>query len=166
MHMSQIQAEIERINASWSALEQVIHSFRDEQLTRLKRDRWTIKDHLAHIALAEQYWVALVNGQPPHDLFGTTRETLLSASEDELNELGARHMQARSLAQVMELHHDAHQQLLATLASLDDGDLLKPSVLYGREIVGMTMLDTLRGNTYEHYDTHRAWLEAFAAVVS
>lgn len=60
----------------------------------------------------------------------------------------------------MELRQKSHQQLLDTVAALTDDHLQKPYAPYG-EPLGPTMLDTLRGNSSDHYDTHRGWLEAF-----
>jgi uncharacterized damage-inducible protein DinB len=154
-----LSTEVERIESAWRALDQVISSLSEEQLTKLKKDRWAIRDHLAHIALAEQYVVAIFTGQPPHPLFGTDQETLLHSSDDELNEMGYQLTKSLPLSQVIDMRRNSHQRLLDTVAGLTDADLQKPFAPYG-EPLGGTWLDTWRGNTYEHYDAHRGWIEA------
>ncbi len=156
---SLLKTEIDYLNDSWAVLEKVIRSLSEEQLTVLKRDRWSIKDHLAHLALAEQFCVAAFNGQPLHEAVGTDEETFLRSSEDELNEIGYQRTKSSPSSQVIAMRQEAHQQLLDTVARLTDADLQKPYSPYGSEPTGMTMLDILRGNTYEHYALHRGWIE-------
>jgi hypothetical protein len=158
-----IQQERERIMASWDALENVIKSCTEEQLTTLQKDRWTVQDHLAHIALAEQFVVAEVQGQPPlHEVVGTDQNTFLNSSDDELNEIAYQRDKSLGLKQVLERRALAHQALLDAVARLSDDDLNRPYAPYGNA-TEMTRLTILRGNTYEHYDAHRGWIEAMLA---
>jgi len=158
-----LNTESERINQSWAALDAIVGALSGEQLISVKKDRWSLKDHLAHIALAEQYCTAAFNGQPLHEPFGTDPETLMRSSEDELNEIGYQRTHALSLSQVMDMRQQAHQKLTHMLTRLGDADLQRRFSPAGSEDTGTTMLDILRGNTREHYDTHRRWIEAALA---
>jgi hypothetical protein len=160
---NQLNAEVERINDSWAALDRVIRVLSEERLVMLKWDGWSLKDHLAHMALAEQYCLAALHEKPPHTVFGINAEALLRLSEDELNEIGYRRTHALSLAQVMDMRQQAHQALMHTLTRLGDADLQRRFAPAGSEDAGATMLDILRGNTYAHYDAHRGWIEAALA---
>jgi uncharacterized damage-inducible protein DinB len=157
-----LAVERERIETSWSALDQVIRALSDDQLTMLIQERWSIKDHLAHMALAEQYCRAGLLGQPPHVPLGVDPQTLLGSSEDELNELCYQQTKGLSTTQVLTLRSTAHTELLDALAAITDSDLDKAFAPYG-EPLGMTLRDILRGNTYEHYELHRSWIEKMAA---
>lgn len=155
---SVVKNEIECLNEAWDALDEIVQTCTTEQLTTLGRDRWTIKDHLAHITYAEQFVIASLMGEPVDKALSTDRNTVLTASDDELNQVGYELYKALSEEQVLAMRERVHQELMGGLARLGDDDLLKPFAPFG-EPLGGTLLDVLRKNTYEHYDTHRVWLE-------
>jgi len=158
-----VSSELERIQQSWAALDETLGGLSEEQLTGIMKDRWSLKDHLAHIALAEQYCAAALDERALHEPFGTDPDTLMRSSDDEINELGYQRTRPLSVGQVQQLRRQSHQALLDTLARHVDADLQKPFAPYGSAPTGMTLLDILRGNTYVHYDTHRGWIEAMLA---
>lgn len=154
----QLDSEIERIHASWNALEQVIRGLTDADWVQVTDGKWSVQDHLAHIALFEQYSNAILRQEPPHIPFGIDAETLLKLNEEELNEVGYERTRALATNEVEELRRKAHHELLETLKGLSDDDLAKPCAPYGKPL-GPTCLDTLRGNSSLHYDEHRPWIE-------
>lgn len=159
-----LRIEVDRIRESWEALSRVVDALSEDQLTRLGRDRWLIKDHLVHMALAEQFCLAAFSGQPLHQILGTDQDTMLRSSEDELNEISYQQHKSLPLSQVMDMRQKTHRLLLDTVAGFSEDALQKPYAPYG-ETTGMTMLDILRGNTYEHYDLHRVWIEEITGQV-
>lgn len=154
-----LQSEIERVGASWTTLDQVVRSLSDEELTVPQKDRWSIKDHLAHVALAERFCSAAFLDRPLHESLGMEKDAFLRSSEDEINEFGYQLYKSTSLPEVMALCQETHRELVNTLAGLSEADLQKPFAPYGSEPTGTSMLDVLKGNTYDHYDVHRGWIE-------
>lgn len=159
---NQLDKEIQRVQDSWNALERVLGNLTDGQWVELTDGRWSVKDHLAHIALAEQYARAALRGEPPHELFGIEPETLLKLSDDELNAALHPRIDALTTDEVKALVGQSHQELLDTMANVSEEILEQPYAPYG-EPLGLTMLDILSGNTYVHYDLHREWIEAIVS---
>lgn len=155
-----LRTELERVGQSWTTLDELVRSLSDEQMTEFKQDRWSVKDHLAHLAVAERFCRAALQERSLHESVGTDRETFLHSSEDELNEIIYRHYQSTPLSDILTLRQKAHEELFDTLTRISDADLQRPFARNGSEPTGMTMLDVLSGNTYQHYDAHRGWIQA------
>src|SRR5215210_246839 len=64
---------IEGINGAWSNLERTIAGSDEEALTTPGGDRWSVKDHLAHIESWERYLLALLERRSPSILTPTAR---------------------------------------------------------------------------------------------
>ncbi len=155
-----INIEMERISTAWERLESVVAPLTIEPLTRLTRDRWSIKDHLVHIMLAEQFCIAALRDEPVFLAIGVDKETYMRSTEDELNEIGYQFSLTLSPNDALARWQAVHRQLLDCVTGLKDQDLLERFAPSGLEPTAMSMLDILRGNTYEHYDLHRGWIEA------
>ena len=83
---------------------------------------------------------------------------------DAINEIVYEREKDRSAPDVLADYRQAHQELLAALAGLTEADLLKTYSYYQPdepgEDSGAPIVRWIAGNTYEHYDEHRAWIEA------
>jgi uncharacterized protein (TIGR03083 family) len=157
-----------RIERSWAELERTIGRLGDAQLTG-PRDGggWAVKDHLAHLAAWERSMAYLLRGRPRHEGLGVDERTYLEGDEDEINDAIFRLGRDRPLPETLADWRETHRQLLATLAGLGDADLQKTYSDYlpdepGEE-TGEPIVGRLAGNTYEHYDQHRGWIEALVA---
>jgi hypothetical protein len=154
-----------RMAEARTALEQILSRLSEVQLTaRDAQSGWAIKDHLAHLAAWELGIAALLQHRPRWEAMGLDKVTVASHETDELNEIIYRQNEDRSLAEVRAYFHEAHQQMLTTLASLSDADLLKTYSYYQPDEPGDDsgdpILNWIMGNTYEHYAEHQAWIEA------
>lgn len=152
-------------------LEQTIGRLSEAQLTTPDpKSDWTIKDHLAHLATWEVGIAALLQRQPRWEAMGLD-ETMVAANKmDELNDIIYQHHKNRPLAEILAYFHETHRQMLAALAGLSDEDLFKPYAHYQQtsahyqspgtdEFRNRPIIDWVIGNTYEHYDEHRAWIK-------
>jgi hypothetical protein len=152
----------ERIHRQWAALEETIGRLTDTELTAPGRNgEWSIKDHLAHITGWEQYLLAVLNGEPAHEVFGIDQVTYESLDTDGLNaQLHAR-TKDHALAEVLDASRRIHERVLGSLADLSDADLHRPMAeFWDAPADSRPLLWKIAGNTYEHYAEHRAWILA------
>ncbi len=152
---------VARIRQSRAALEQALGRLSDEQMTQPGPDGWTVKDHLAHLTAWEQGIAALLQGHPRHTAMGVDEATFLQGDEDQTNAMIVECNRERSLADVMRACEDSHRQIIALLEGMEEAALFLP---YSHYQPGVDRKDPVVywvvGNTFEHYDEHRRWIEA------
>jgi uncharacterized protein (TIGR03083 family) len=156
-------ALLARIRRSRAALEATLQPLSAAQMTTpAPHDGWSVKDHLAHLTAWEQGIVALLQHRPRWAAMGLEEGAI--GDEDEINAMLHQAAKERPLAEVLAAFHDSYSQMLVTLDGLTDADLFRTYSHYqpeepgeddGRPIIGWII-----GNTYEHYDEHRGWIEA------
>jgi hypothetical protein len=151
-----------RIQHSRLALERILAALTEAQMTTPGPTGWTIKDHLAHLAVWEWGIVALLNRQPRFAAMNLDAAVVQGMTEEEINEVIYQQHAALSLAQVREQLDTAEREMRQALGRLDDQDLLKPYASFlpegsaGRQD---PVLYAVAGNTYEHYDEHREYIQ-------
>lgn len=152
---------MDRMAETRRELESFVGSLTDEQLTRPGKDGgWSVKDHLAHLAMWEAGVAALLRREPRWEAMGLTRDFVSRSSEEEINAAIERRHKALSLAEVRQLFADSHQAMLDTLESLTTEDLHRPVNFYepgknDRPVGGLVI-----GNTTDHYAEHLPWIRA------
>lgn len=159
-----------RIEQSRRALEGRIGELSAAQLTGPKdRAGWSVKDHLAHLAAWERSIAYLLRGRPRHEGLGVPEVSYLGTDgtdEDGINAIIHGRTRDWPLAEALESFRDAHRQLLAALGPLTYEDLLEPYSHYlpdePGEDDGTPILRRILGNTAEHYEEHRPWIEALS----
>jgi hypothetical protein len=156
-----------RIDASWTALQGFIDGTDPMKLTESRdAEGWSVKDHLSHIAAWERSMLYLLQGRPRHEGLGVDEQLYLDGGFNEIN--AAIHDQTtdRSLDEALADLRWTHEQLLDQIDRLTDADLRQTYSHFlpdepGDE-TGEPILGRLAGNTYEHYDEHRDWMESIA----
>ncbi len=155
-----------RIDHAWSQLEQTIQRLSDEQLTASHEDHgWSVKDHLVHITAWEQSLLALLQGRDRDQALGVGDTGNQNMESDEANDIIYRRNRQRTLADVQTAFAHSHSDVVAAIAALSDADLHKPYSHYQPNdppdnddpVIGWIV-----GNTYEHYDEHRSWIQSLA----
>jgi hypothetical protein len=124
---------IEGINRAWSNLERTIAGSDEEALTTPGGDGWSVKDHLAHIEGWERYLLALLERRSPSTAIGIDLDTYRSTEDDALNELLIEPAKMQPLSQVLADLRRTHEQLLAAIAALPEGDLERLAAHYQPE---------------------------------
>jgi uncharacterized protein (TIGR03083 family) len=158
---------LSRIGESWDELQDTIARLSHDQLTGPSdAGGWTAKDHIAHLAAWENSMVSLLQGEPRHEGLGVSEQTYLEGSEDEINDDIFQRVRDLSLAEVKNTLDEVHREMLSLLDTLSDEDLQKPYSHYlpdepGKDD-GSPIIDRVSGNTHEHFDTHRAYIERIA----
>lgn len=154
-----------RIESSWAALESVIGGADPVKLTESRdAEGWSVTDHLSHIAAWERSMLYLLQGRPRHEGLGVDKQLYLDGGFDEINAAIHDQTKDRSLDDALADLRWTHEQLLSQLDRLSDADLRQTYSHFlpdepGQE-TGEPILLRLAGNTYEHYDEHRGWIEA------
>jgi hypothetical protein len=154
---------LERIQQAWTALEQTIGRLSDEQMTAPEADGgWSVKDHLAHITAWEQYLLAVLEGRPLHEVMGLDEARYRAIDTDGLNVVIFERDKDRPLPEVLATFRQSHEQVLAALARLTDPDLFKPFAHYqpGYPDRAFPVINSIIFNTYDHYQEHRAMIQA------
>jgi len=149
-----------RIREARAALDRTVDRLAEAQLTAPGPDGWSGKDHLAHLAAWEGKIVAVMEGRPAHEGLGLDEATYRGANIDEINARLHERDRARPLPDVLATYRRTHGRLLATLEALPEAELTRP---YESADAGDVLADGIDGNTYEHYEEHRAAIEALAA---
>lgn len=156
---------LDRIERARASVDDVIGGLGDVQLVAPGPDGgWSVKDHLAHLAVWEAGMAALLQRRPRYAAMQLDENAYLSTDEDGLNAIIHQQNQGRSLGAVRAAVREAQRELLTALGSLTDADLFKTYSHYqpdeAGEDSGAPIVGWIAGNTYEHYDEHRAWIEA------
>jgi L-alanine-DL-glutamate epimerase-like enolase superfamily enzyme len=146
---------------AWGELTHFVDQLSETQLTRQDASGWTIKDHLAHLIPWAAGMTALLHRQPRWPAMGIDDTLHRTLEIDELNALLHQQRKDRSLRAILLELADAHQQLMATVASLSDADLRQPYAHYqpGENSDNHDpVIGWIVGNSFEHYREHLAWM--------
>jgi hypothetical protein len=143
------------IQAEYAQFESLITPLSEAQLcTSPFEGEWSIKDIMAHIAVWEQLctrWLEeVVHGVTPQPS---------ERIDSESNERIYRENRDRSLAEVQELFHHAHQQLLhqvnLLVQTFSEEDLNTPHrFAWTKAWPGSSLIAVIADNSYEHYYDH------------
>jgi len=155
---------LERIHASWVALEQTIATLDDEELISPDGDSgWAIKDHLAHVSAWDESAAAMLTGRPRHTALGVSEETYREGT-DAINRAIYETTKDRLLADVLADMQATHRHALAAIERLSDDELRRAYAEFlpnePRGDKRTPMLHRVPNSTCAHYDEHREWIEA------
>jgi hypothetical protein len=152
---------IDRVQIGWAALEHVVASLSETQLTTPGPGGWAIKDHLAHIGEWENALVAVLSRRPQSEAFRLDAATFAQVGEnvDQINDLLYQRSRTLSISEVQANARAAHAELLAALDKLTDADVQNTLAGYGGEPTDdRLLLAKIAGNTYAHYAEHAGWI--------
>ncbi len=153
---------LDRMQAGWDDLNTYVDSLTDQQLTGpTDAAGWTVKDHLIHLAVWEDSVFALLEGLARHDYAGVDQAIWESGDFDRINAVIQQRFRNMPVDAMKRTHADVHTRLVRKIESLSDADLHRPYSYYqptsthDDEVIGWII-----GNSYEHYDEHRPWIDA------
>jgi len=156
---------MEQIDLSWTALQDALGQFNEEQLTT-KKDAagWAVKDHLLHLARWEGSTLALLQGNSRHEALGVDEALYLSGDEDAINAALFKQGAGLSAQEALAQLRDGHAEMMALLRTLSEADLFKPygSYVPGRADDGPPVINWVYGNTAHHFAEHLPWIETLA----
>lgn len=124
---------------------------------------WSAKDHVAHLAMWERSMVYLLTGRSRHDGLGIDQETYLSHDYDVTNDAIYRQHRDRDWSSVRANFDQVHGELLEVIERLGWDELQNTYSHFAPdepgEERGYPVVYYVAGNTYQHYDEHRTWIE-------
>ena len=142
------------INTEYAHFESLIAPLSEAQLCSVPSEgEWSIKDIMAHVAAWEQIcsrWLEEflrgVTPQPSERVDSTSNERIYREHKD------------RSLAEVLELFRQSHQQFLHQVdlftQALSEEDLNPHRFAWTEAWPGYSLVAVIADNSYEHYQDH------------
>jgi uncharacterized protein (TIGR03083 family) len=152
---------------AWILLQATLEALTEERMTeRTDAAGWTVKDHLAHLAVWETGIIALLRREPRYAAMGVDLETVQHDDEDEFNEILRARYESATLAEVRDRLRRTHDGLAAVVDSLDPEELLKGYSHYQPDEpgddTGEPVLRWVIGNSSGHYLEHLPWIQKLA----
>lgn len=156
--MEEVYAYLDR---SRDALLAVVEPRSDEEVTWVGPEGWSVKDHLAHLAIWERSMHAVLTGGDKAAALGVPPEVLASPGYDATNEIIRARWAGVSRAEAMGMLADARAETLRILGGMTYDDLMRPYASYQPDSPDASdpVAYWLAGNTWGHYDEHRPWIE-------
>ncbi len=161
---------IARMHVARASLEALVEGWDEARLLAKGPEGWSIKDHLAHLVPWMGGISALLRREDRWTAMGLTQAQLdHEPGEEEVNDILHKQWAGTSLGEVRTALREAHEELEGVIRRLKDEDLARPYDYYGtgrtepgdtRPIVGW-----IAGNSYDHLDEHRGWIEELARKV-
>ena len=160
-------ALLERIDHYRLILEGTIRGLDVEQLSRPGPEGWSVKDHLAHLAVWMHGMVELLNRRSRFAAMGVEQAFNQGKSESEVNDLIFRQNKDLSVQETRQKFEQAYAEMLQMLETLSDADLHKP---YSDYVAGGDanrqdpVILWVIGNTYAHFDEHQAYIKRLLEI--
>lgn len=154
-----------RITTAWNVYMNMASRLSPSQVGAPDHDGWSPRDQVAHVADWERVLLAMLNGEPRATVLGVTAEEY-AAGTDALNELLRHRSSTKDWSEVLEDAQRIHAAIVARVASLTDGDLLRDFASFSPADAGANggdpILQWLCWDTYEHYEEHGEGLSRLA----
>jgi hypothetical protein len=151
---------IERIRQAKSELDDAVDRIpRDQMAQPGEEGVWSAKDQLSHLAAWHEILLQRIEGKPEEAFLGIAPERYESMDIDAVNDFLQRRDARRTPDEAREAYERSFQEVVKALESVDEDALYRD---YRPEIRQRLLIDTVIGNTYEHYEEHLPMLRAFA----
>jgi hypothetical protein len=153
---------VELARVARAEMEKLIASLSEEQLTAPGPEKWSIKDHLAHLDVWSRALQDLLDGKPRYPRFlVSSPEEMRTIDIDVINDRIFQKNRDRSLEDVLAGFRDSHQGTIDRLRAMSDADLARPYTSYvdeDRPDGNEEIVNWIAGNTWEHDAEHRGWI--------
>jgi uncharacterized protein (TIGR03083 family) len=154
------------LSADRQQLEEFIATLSEEELTRPGPEKWSVKDHLAHIIVWEKSGLALLAGEDRAAAVGVDKELYEHGETDPQNDVIYQQHKDRSLDDVLAEFREVRAKTIEAVSALSDEDLRKPYSAYqpGDPNNETPVIDSIIGNSTEHDLEHLEWIKALVAA--
>jgi hypothetical protein len=157
---------LQRIQHSWEKLENDLNKLTEDQLARPLEGGWSVKDHLCHLAAWELGMAELLKKRNRFEAMQVEEAVRAGKDENEVNDVIFQHFRRLSVPESVNFFLDAHTQMLDAISTLENADLFRPYSYFlppGQSGPEEPVINWVIGNTYEHYDSHRGYLNGIFA---
>src|SRR5205823_49314 len=143
---------IERVRQAKSDLDDTIERIPPERMAEPgDRGLWSPKDQLSHLAAWHEIVLQRIEGRPEEAYLGIEAERYGSMDIDAVNDFLHERDRGRKPEEAREALERSFQDVVKALESVDEDDLYQD---YRPDIRPRLLIDTVIGNTYEHYEEH------------
>jgi hypothetical protein len=153
------------MNVARGELEAFIASTPPEQLVTLRKDGWTIKDHLFHLATWDLYLIALLDRQPRLPAVGIDADP--RGSFDEVNAIFFERGKGLPLNHVLGAFRGNRARIIEQVRKLSDADLERPAAEFQPNDPAPpngSLRIWILEITAEHDRKHHAWMRDVLAL--
>lgn len=152
---------IKRMEAGFENINKYLDSLSEAQLTEpTDAAGWTAKDHVIHMAVWEESILALLSGTAQW-IYMKIDKDIWKQGEDPINAVIQQRYKDMTLGDVRRVFRENHQQVMEKLQNMSDEDLQRPYNHYQpMSKQDRPIILWIQGNTYQHYEAHRPWIEA------
>jgi hypothetical protein len=151
------------------ALMETVRALSDDQIAAPSTPtEWSVKDHLAHLAVWAAGMVALLKKENRWEAMGLDPQFVYhTEGYDEINALIYHQHKDRSLPHVLTYFNNVHGQLSHAIRHLHHEELYQTYSYYQPdepgEDSGEPIIKWLVSNSYGHYAEHLAWIQEMIA---
>jgi hypothetical protein len=155
---------MERIEAAWAELDRALIDLDAHQLSvKPAGGGWSIKDHLAHLAVWTNSAAAIVSRRSRPEAMGVDPSVWESGEEDEINAAIEQSWADRSATDVLAALRTAQAHLRELISAMSDDDLVKPYSHFQPESQPYNanpVVGWIAGNTFGHVEMHLPSIQA------
>jgi hypothetical protein len=156
---TEVAAMLSTMNLARGELEAFIAGTAPERLIEPRKDGWSIKDHLFHIATWDSYLIALLERQPRLPAVGI--DTDPGNEFDAVNAVFHARGKDLPLNHVLGLFRSNRGRIIDQVQKLSDTDLARSAASYQPQepapLTG-TLRDWIEAITSRHDRTHHRWM--------
>jgi hypothetical protein len=150
---------IERVRQAKSEIDDILERIPPARMEEIGEGIWCPKDQLSHLAAWHEIALQRIEGSPEEEFLGIPAEIYGSMDIDAVNQFLHDRDKSRSPEEAREAFERSFQEVVKALEAVDEDGLYRD---YRPEIRQRLLIDTVIGNTYEHYEEHLPQLRAFA----
>jgi hypothetical protein len=149
------------IDAAWKDLHSFLGAVPPGQASKRDQAGWSVKDHVAHLAVWEDSVVILFRGGRRHEALGIEEPFYAASSMDEINEVIKVRLEGTALQEAIRNLEGAHRQLMGHLRTLRDADLNAKAREFFPQAPrndDRSLASLIWDNTGRHFTEHQEWM--------
>jgi hypothetical protein len=153
------------IDAAWKDLHSFLAALTPGQESERDQAGWSVKDHVAHLAIWEESVVILFRGGRRHEALGIEEPFYTASSFDEINEVIKVRLEGTALQEAIRSLEGAHGRLMGHLRTLRDADLNTKAREFFPQLPGndeRLLASLIWDNTGRHFTEHLEWMRNLA----
>jgi hypothetical protein len=152
---------VSAVNPAWEELLSFLQAVNSGDAATHDSNGWTVKDHVAHIAVWEDSVAILFRGGLRHKALGIDEASYTTSSFDQINEVIRGQFETIPLAQAIRQLEQVHSELMTRVMALSEADL-KTSVRdyfpQAPRTDDRPMITFIYDNTADHFIEHLSWM--------
>lgn len=161
MSDSELAKFVASVDAAWKDLCSFLAAVTPGQASKRDPAGWSVKDHVAHLAVWEDSVDILFRGGRRHEALGIEETFYAAANIDEINEVIKVRLEGTALPEAILKLEAAHKQLMGHLRTLRDADLNAKACEFFPQAPrndDRLLSSLIWANTGGHFTEHLAWM--------